>query len=56
MWKPEWEGLCGRMDPCICMAESLCSPPETITALLIRYTPKQNKMFSELKKKKGYQQ
>ena len=28
-----------RMDTCICMAESLCSPPETIT-LLISYTPK----------------
>ena len=22
-----------RMDPCICMAESLCCPPETITTL-----------------------
>ena len=28
----------GRMDTCICMAESLCCPPETIT-LLISYTP-----------------
>ena len=25
----------GRMDPYICMAESLCCSPETITALLI---------------------
>ena len=24
---------------CICMVESLCSSPETITILLIRYTP-----------------
>ena len=24
-----------RMDMCICMAESLCCPPETITTLLI---------------------
>ena len=30
----------GRMDTCICMAESLCCPPETITILLISYTPK----------------
>ena len=30
----------GRMDTCICMAESLCSPPETVTTLLISYTPK----------------
>ena len=29
----------GRMDTCICMAESLCCPPENITALLISYTP-----------------
>ena len=30
----------GRMDTCIiCMAESLCCPPETITTLLIGYTP-----------------
>ena len=28
----------GRMDTCICMAESLCSAPETIT-LLTGYTP-----------------
>ena len=31
----------GRMDTCICMAES----PETITTLLIGYTPIQNKFF-----------
>ena len=35
MWKPGWEGVWGRMDTCICMAESLYSPPETSTALLI---------------------
>ena len=29
----------GRMDMCRCMAESLCCPPNTITALLIDYTP-----------------
>ena len=30
----------GRMDTCICMTESLCYSPETITALLIGYTEK----------------
>ena len=34
--------VCGRMDTCICMAEYLCSSPETITTLLISYTPIQN--------------
>ena len=28
----------GRMDTCICMAESVCCLPETITVLLIGYT------------------
>ena len=37
------------MDTCICMAESLCYPPETVTTLLIGYNPIQNK---KLKKKK----
>ena len=32
-------GFGGIIDTCICMAESLCCPPETITALLIGYTP-----------------
>ena len=32
-------GLWGRMDTCICMAESLCCAPETITTLLIGCTP-----------------
>ena len=32
------KGVCGRMDTCMCMAESLCSPPETITTLLISYS------------------
>ena len=31
------KGVCERMDPCTCMAESLCSSPETITTLLINY-------------------
>ena len=32
-------GLSGRMDTCICMAESLCCSSENITILLIGYTP-----------------
>ena len=32
-------GVWWRMDTCIRMAESLCYPPETITTLLIGYTP-----------------
>ena len=37
-------GVWGRMDTRICMAESFCSSPETITTLLIGYTPTQNKL------------
>ena len=33
---------CGRMDTCICLAELLCCAPETITTLLIGYTPIQD--------------
>jgi len=33
------KGTWGRMDTCMCMAESLCCLPETITTLLISYTP-----------------
>ena len=42
-------GVWGRMDTCICMAESLHSLPEFITTLLIGYTPIQNinKKFSK---------
>ena len=39
----DWMGVWGRMNTCICMAESLCCLPETITTLLIGYTPLQNK-------------
>ena len=31
-------GVWGRMDTCPCMAETLCSSPETITTLIIGYT------------------
>ena len=37
----------GRMDTGICMAESLPCSPETITTLLIGYTPIQNKGFPD---------
>ena len=35
----EWV-VWGKTDTCIYMAESLFCPPETITTLLINYTPK----------------
>ena len=38
-------GVWGRMDTCVCMAESLCCPPETVTILLTTYIPIQNKEF-----------
>ena len=43
-------GVWGRMDTCICTAESLHWSPETTTTLLTGYTPIQNK---KLKRKKG---
>jgi len=42
-------GVWGRIDTCICMAESLPCSLETITTLLIGYTSIQNKKI--LKKK-----
>ena len=39
MWQPGWEGSVGENDTCIGMAESLRCAPETITTLLIGYTP-----------------
>jgi len=35
------------MDTFICMAESLCCPPETIMTLLTGYTPIENKKFKK---------
>ena len=35
-------GIWGRMDTCICMAESLHCSPETIIILLIGYIPKKS--------------
>ena len=40
-------GVWGRMDTCICMAESLCCSPETITTLFISYTSIQTKKFKK---------
>ena len=39
----------GRTDTCICLAESRW-PPETITTLLIGYTPIPNKKFKKQNK------
>ena len=41
------KGVWGRMDTCIWMAESLRCSPETITTLLVGYTPIQNKKFKK---------
>ena len=45
-----------RLDTCTCMAGSLSCSPDTTTALLIRYTPIQNKKFSlkKIQNKKQY--
>ena len=40
-------GELGRTDTCLCMAESLCCPHETITTLLFGFTPIQNKKFEK---------
>ena len=37
------------MDAFVYMDESLSCPPETITTLLIGYTPKLNKKFQKIK-------
>ena len=43
-----------RMDTCVQMAESLCCPSETITTLLISYTPIQSKKFKRKQHQKYY--
>ena len=30
-------GVWGRMDKCICMADRICCPPETVTTLLLGF-------------------
>ena len=37
MRQPEWEGIWGKMDACICMAESLCGLPGAITTLFVNW-------------------
>ena len=52
MCQPEWKrGLGENGDTCIWMAESVCCSSETITTLLIGYTPIQNKKFKEKRRK-----
>ena len=41
-------GIWRRMETCICTAESLCCPPETITILLINFIPTQNKKLNQI--------
>ena len=41
-------GVWGRIDTCICMAESLCCSPETVATLLIGYIPKQHKDLNKI--------
>ena len=43
-WAAWMWGFRGRIDTCICTAESFCSSPEAITRLLIVYTPIQNSL------------
>ena len=46
MWQLAWEGSCGRMDTCICMAESLPCSPETITNNIV------DRLYPNTKEKK----
>ena len=52
---PDGRGVWGRMDTCICMSESLCYSPETVTTLLIGYTLIQSKKWREIKRIKKKQ-
>ena len=47
------KGVCGRMDTCLCVVESLHCLPETVTTLLISYTLIQSKTFKIIMKKNG---
>ena len=44
---PDARGVWEKVNTCICMAKSLCCPPETIT-LLIGFTPIQNNMLKNV--------
>ena len=46
------KGVWGRMDTCICMAESLHCSPKTNTTLLMGYILVQNQKFVIEEKKK----
>ena len=48
MWQPGWMDSLGRVNTCVCMAESIHCPPETVTMLLIGYTSVQDKKFKEV--------
>ena len=44
----------GRMDPCVCMAESLCCPPETTVMLFIGcFVTEKTKISKKKKKPRG---
>ena len=45
MWQPVWQGVWGKMDTYICMAESLCCLPETITTITV------NQLYPNIKEK-----
>ena len=46
MWQPGWQrGFGGRIDTYLCMAETLCCSPVTITTLLIGYALIKKKKF-----------
>ena len=48
MWQPGWEGNLGGGWIYVCMAESLCCSPGTITPLLISYTLIYNKKLKKI--------
>ena len=50
-WHLDGKGVWGRMDTCMCMAESFCCVPETITMLLTDYTQIQNKKLEKKERK-----
>ena len=54
MWHPRWEGGLKDMNTYICMAESLCCPPEIITTSLIGYTQIEYKFFFNFFKKERF--
>ena len=44
------KGVWGRIDTDLCMAESLCCPPEAITTLLIGYITKKLSLIKKIKR------